>query len=175
MNNDCGVDLVDRALYETVHDYVDPVSKQKGVGALAIRMNMNAGTLQNKANPTQLDHVFNKKEIEQLILHTHDFRYLYAINEKFNHETIYLGSYDDVSDTALIECLAKIDIERGEFMTELRNALAQGEVSFDEYNILNKEGMDVVRAWLEALERLKGMRVNKFAKPNLVSADQKIS
>ena len=51
-----GIDSVDVAIYDTAHEYKDPVTKQRGIPALAERMNMNEGTLQNKVNAALPDH-----------------------------------------------------------------------------------------------------------------------
>ena len=134
---------------------------KRGVTALAKRLNVKEGTLQNKLNPTCNEHEVMLREFRNILLHTNDMQPLHALCAEFNHVAMLLVNSDDVSDVALLEHLAQIDIERGEFMQRLKQSLADGQVYQAEYDLLMKEGMDVIRAWLEALHRLEGMVVNR--------------
>lgn len=157
---DCyGLDPVDAAVYESTHDYKDSVTGQRGVAALAVRMDANEGTLQNKINPACGTHELTLKEFRKILLHTNDMRPLHALCAEFKHVAMPLMTSDDVSDAALLELLTEVDIEKAEFLKELQRVLADGQVYRAEYERLSAECMDWVRAILKTLDRLQGMVV----------------
>jgi hypothetical protein len=161
MQSNYGIDSVDLAIYEEVHSYVDPVTGQKGVAPLANRIGMNEGTLQNKVNVKNNTHHLNTDELDKVILTTHGFSILHALNTKYNHVAIKLESFDGVSDLDLINCLLNVDIENGDFRSAIKIAFEDGDLTYSEYDEIEIEAFDVIRAILVSLQRLKSMRTNK--------------
>lgn len=161
MLDNYGIDPVDAAIYNAVHKYIDPVTKKKGVAALAIRIGINEGTLQNKVNIKNSTHHLNTDELDKIILTTADFQILHALNAKYNHFAIQVNDVADFSKDDLFKAMASIDVEKGEFGSALINTIDDDVVTYEEASVIEKEGFDVVRAVIGLVQLIKSKRAHK--------------
>jgi len=142
---------VQEAFYRVVHDY--------GVQKLASRMGVSAGVLYNKANPTDSTH--HKPTLADAVLATvltGDKRILRAFASTVGEVCFPVPDLSTVSDASLIEMLARINMEGGDFFRAFHDGLAGGR-RFDakDYARIRKEGMEFIAAIAEGMERIRGM------------------
>lgn len=156
-----GIDRLGAALYDLVHDYRDPQSGQCGAPALGTRINVNPGTLGNKASPQMTGHHFNVHELRAAMLVATDFRALYALANDCHHACVPLSNEKFVADQHLLDALLKITREEGDVALAIQRALADGEITADEFRGIESEIDDVLRAILELRDRVGSLVVDK--------------
>lgn len=137
--------------YRVAHDYPG------GIPALAQRLAINAGTLQNRLNPQQEESRLGLAEAVAITLATNDSRILKAFAAACGHVAIPMPDLRRVSDTALLDLLFKRDKEMGEFAQAVAEALKDGDVTPQEMKGIRREGMEAVGAMLELINRLEGL------------------
>jgi len=145
------MDAIDQAGYELVHTFPG------GAPALAPHVNMNAGTLLNKANPSCTDHKFTVREVVAIQSFRKSYPMLYAEARVLNHICVKLGQYPDVSDVELLDLYAKYHEEIGETAGALRRALQKGQITQRDYDDIKREAFEDAQAMFELLARLKGL------------------
>jgi len=145
------MDPIDSAGYALVHDYPG------GAPALAPRVNMNAGTLANKANP-HCEHQFTVREVLAI-------QALRGITTMIDAEARALGGvfvpledYSGTSDVELLDLYAAYHAEIGETAEAIRDSLAGGEVTREAYERVEREFYEDVQAGFAFLARLRALR-----------------
>ena len=150
------IGAIDRAVYETVHRYVDPVSRQRGAVALATRLGLQPGTLSNKANPLQEAHQLNLRESIPLQLAADDFTILHAFASALGHCAYRLPLEDKPQgDIELLNAYTDFHARVGDKANALRRALIDGNVSRAELSDIRKHMDGAIRAGLQLLARLE--------------------
>ena len=147
------IGALDRAVYETVHGYVDPRTGQRGAVALAPKLGMQPGTLSNKANPLQ-EHQLTLRESIPLQLSAWDFQILKAYARELGH-AVYALPTPHVSDIELLDQYAAFHAAVGEKAEALRNALADGRVVPAEVQEVKRALYEVVASGLAVVTRLE--------------------
>lgn len=148
---------LDEAVYQTVHEYVDPRGRAKGAVALAPRVGMNPGTLSNKANPLQDTAQLTLAEAVTIQTVAQDFRILHALAAALDHCAYRLPAPVPVSDVALLDSYADMHAALGRKATALRRVLEDGRVTPAEVNELRQLLDDAIRSGLQLLSRLEGL------------------
>lgn len=147
---------VETAIYETVNGYVDRASRQRGATALAPKVGMLPATLSNKANPLQ-DHQLTLRESIPLQLVADDYRILFAYNQALQHVAYKLPANPDVSDVELLNQYAEMHAGLGELAREIRDALADGDITQEEVQTIRAAFDASARAGLGLLARLEAL------------------
>jgi hypothetical protein len=151
-------DGLDRAVYDTVHGYVDPATRQRGAVGLAPRINLQPGTLSNKANPTMETHQLSLRESVPVQLQANDFRILQAYSLLLGHVCYQLPAADaKASDVELLDQYAQFHSAVGEKATAIRTALADGDISPAEMTDIRARFEAMVRCGLGLLSRLEAL------------------
>jgi hypothetical protein len=148
------VDLIDDAAYRLVHEFRD--GPRSGAPALAPLVNMNAGTLLNKANPHQ-EHQFTVREIVAIESATGRSLMLQAHATLLGFTVIPLGDFDSTSDVELLSLYANYHAEVGDVATAVRRALNDKRISRREYERIRREFMEATQAGMEFLARLEAI------------------
>ena len=141
---------VNDAVYRVVHDF--------GVEALARRTGTAAGTIYNKASPTDAGH--HKPTLADALIWsqiTGDYRIAQAFCHCLGGAFIPLHGLSKHSDSALLDLVLQHDSETGDFAGALRAALDDGRITPREFATLNREGREAIAALLELLARLEDM------------------
>lgn len=147
---------LDSAIYETVNGFVDPVTKGRGATALAPRLNIAAGTLSNKANPTQ-EHQLGLRESLSLQLATMNFEILYAYNAALGHVGFRLPDAESFGDVELLDTYCELHAHVGRLAMEIRNALVDQAITREEVRAIRLAFDRLVRAGLGVINRIEGL------------------
>ena len=149
---------VELAIYNTVHDFRR--GECRGAAGLAELLGRNPGTFANKANPAMLNHHFTGPELIAIMNQAQDYRILHAVAHACHHSCIDLGDFCHLSDMALLDAYAHMHSEIGETAGAIRAAIADGEITRQEFNEIDREFMEDIRAMLELRARLQTLAVD---------------
>ena len=134
------------------------IAKDFGVPRLAARMGAPVHSLYNKLNPTDSHHKLSASDLLQITAITGDCRLIHAFAHTFNH--VAFEAPEEIartSDEALLDLLCRISGHAGAWHSDLRTALADGEISGREFKELKREGLMWMAAIAETLARLEGI------------------
>jgi hypothetical protein len=128
-----------------------------GVERLAPLMGYRPGTLYNKADASDDSH--NQPTLRDVLLVTQitgDMRVLDALCETFGRAAYDCASHEGTSDDALLELLANLGAESGEFHRELASGLKERRFTEAQLRRIRGEAFDVVSALMTLVHRLEG-------------------
>lgn len=148
---------LDSAVYDTVHGYRDPATRQRGAVALAPRLGMPAGTLSNKANPTMPEHKLGLAESAAVQVAADDFQILHAYAAALRHCAWALPLPSNVGDVDLLDAYAAVNEYCGHKAKAIREALSDHRVTREEVAKIRECFDDEVRAGLELMSRLEAL------------------
>lgn len=129
-----------------------------GVAELAKAMGVKPGTLYNKADAD--DDTHHQPTLRDVVLATEltgDMRVLDALDEQFGRAAFDVHPMAHVSDEALLELLAKLGSESGQFHTVLHRALIGKTFTVADLNCIRAEAFDMVSALMTLVKRLEGL------------------
>jgi hypothetical protein len=129
-----------------------------GVAKLAREMGTKPGTLYNKADADDDSH--NQPTLRDVVLATRltdDMRVLDALEEMFGRAAFDVSEMALKSDEALLELIACLGKESGEFHGALHQALLQRKFSPADLNRIRAEAFDMVSALMTVVSRLEGL------------------
>lgn len=141
-----------------VYAWVDPITRDHGVEAVAARMGMPAGTLYNKLNLHEEN--YNKLSVRDLIqicTITGAVAIVQSFCRSFGCVCFPVPNLSGVTDEALLELITNIGAEGGDFYRAVNAALARKHCAAKDIAIVHKEGMEFIGAIAEAMERTKGL------------------
>lgn len=141
---------VSDAVYRVVHDY--------GAQRLAALTGTPAGTILNKANPNDSSH--HKPTLADGIiwsLLSQDYRIAHAFAQTLGGVFVPLHEQMQQSDAALLDLILERDEALGEYAKSMKESLADGTITRDEFDDLKRDMYMVVTACLTLLARLEGM------------------
>lgn len=117
--------------------------------------------LSNKLNPNCERHQLTLNESLRLQQVTADYRILYAEARALNHVCLPVDASDlGASDMELLNLWADCIKEEGETAGEIRQALDDGQITFDEFSRINREIFEDITARLKLLERIRSLVVD---------------
>ncbi len=148
-------DELDEAIYRTVHEYRD--GNRAGAVALAPRINMNAGTLSNKANPGMEQHQLTLRESIPLQLATGRTDIAAAYAQALGGVYVPLGDFSGTSDTELLNIWAGMDEQDGRMAGAAREVLEDGRVTREELRRLKREVWRSIQVRLEFYHRMEAI------------------
>lgn len=128
-----------------------------GVDKLAPLMGLRPGTLYNKADAGDDSH--NQPSLRDVVMVTQitgDMRVLDSLNETFNRAAFDCSESKGTSDAELLELLADLGAETGEFHTELAEGLREQRFTRGRFNAIRAEAMDIVSALMTLTHRIEG-------------------
>lgn len=149
-------DPLDKAAYDTVHDYKNPRTGKKGAVGLGQVVGMPHSTLQNKVNPAMELQYLGLKEARALMLASGDHRILHQLAQDLGEACFPLPTSDFVGDLDVLEALTKWQAEIGETAQKLRDIYADGSVDAEEVEELRREGIEDFEKFLALLDVVKG-------------------
>lgn len=129
-----------------------------GVPELALQMGLKPGTLYNKADADEETH--HQPTLRDVLLATRltkDMRVLDSLDEQFGRSAYDMTRHGLVSDEALLELLAKLGAEAGEFHGALHAALIDKAFTPMEMVQIRAEAFDMVSALMTLVVRLEGL------------------
>lgn len=144
-------DPIETAAYDLVHDYPG------GAKRMAAKVNMNAGTLQHKVNPSMETHHLTLKESVSLMFVSRDFRLLHAICHELGHACLCAGEYKDMADAEFLNHFSHAVSEFGEMAAAINKALDDGKITPAEIRAVRKETLEAIAALASIPARLEGM------------------
>lgn len=149
------IDALDQAIHDTVHQYRAPDGRV-GAVALAARVGMNAGTLNNKAYPGH-DGQLTLRESIPIQRQADDFRILAAYAAELDHGVIPLGDFSDCSDMQLLNLYASYHADIGETAAAVRDAIEADSLTRDHVRTVRRELVEDMQAGLAMLARLEAL------------------
>lgn len=142
---------VEDAAYRLVHGY------RGGAQALAARVGMHPGTLNNKANPGQAGARLSIVEAVTLQLAANRFDILEAEAALCGFALVRLPDNVGVSDSELLNLYAMWHAEIGDVAECVMRTLGDGRVTPAELQGVKQEFHEQVAAGFEFLRRLEGL------------------
>lgn len=155
-------DSLEDAVYNTIHDYRD--GKKSGPGALAPKVNMNAGTLNNKADPAMFTHQLTLRESIPIQREANNFSIAQAYCMELNGVFVQIHQIDNVSDSALLDIWAKLQEKEGEFAKVVREALDDGNIQHDEMKKIREATQQRLSTLLELVKRLESIHFQSVSR-----------
>lgn len=143
------------AVFHTVRGFRD--GKSRGARALARHVDLNPGTLANKANPGFPDQELTLTEAAAVMRHTRDYRILQALCMSLDHVAHPLPDFSQCSDSALLDLWAGYCAKQGEHAATVRTALADGVVTRKELGDIRDAMQWAMAAGLEFFSRMEGL------------------
>lgn len=144
-------DPIEQAIYGLIHE------QKGGATRLASLVNMNPGTLANKANPGMENHHLTVKEAVAIQNTTRDFRILAAEAAALNHAIVPIGDYEGVSDLEILTAYANYHSDIGETSAIIADALNDSRITREEYQAVKSEFYKATRTGLEFLNRMEAL------------------
>ena len=151
------VDPLDVAIYETVHEYVNPKTGKKGAVGLAPVVDMHASTLQNKSNPTEQFAHMTVREARKVMHATGNNRILHQLAADLGEACVPLPTIEFAADMDLLEAWAEWQNDVAKTITALRDAIADKKVTMDEVGKVRIELIKDFEKGLSIVDVLKGM------------------
>jgi len=130
------IDALDQAIYDTIHGFAAP-GGERGATALAARVGMNAGTLNNKAYPGH-DSQLTLRESVPVQRETRCYQILHTY-------------------AALLDLFCDYHAEVGEVSGSVRDCLADGRVTREELRVVQQRFIRAAKAGMEFLSRLEAI------------------
>lgn len=143
--------VIQQAIYSLVHEH------KGGAAQLAPQVNMNPGTLANKANPSMKNHHLTVEEAVAIQKAKQDFRLLAAEAAALNHAIVPLGNFEGVSDIEILTAYANYHSEIGQTSIVIAEALNDIRITRDEYLAVHQEFFEAVSTGLEFLNRMEAL------------------
>jgi len=156
-------DSLDDAIYKTIHNFKD--GKKSGPGALAPKINMNAGTLNNKADPGCETHHLTLRESIPIQRTASDFSIAQSYCMELGGVFIQLQMIDYVSDSALLDIWATLIEKEGEFAKAVRESLEDGKIKHDEMKQIRDSAQQRISTLLEMVKRLESIHIQTVGEP----------
>lgn len=144
-------DSLDEAIYGLIHD------QKGGASRLAPLVNMNPGTLANKANPAMENHHLTVKEAVAIQNTTQDFRLLAAEALVLNHAIVPLGNFEGVSDLEILTAYANYHSEIGTTSRVVAEVMNDQRVTRQEFKAVRANFFKATSTGLEFLNRLEAL------------------
>jgi len=144
-------DSIETTMYDMVHDFPG------GAAALAAKSNMNAGTLQHKANPSMETHHMTLKEAVTLMFVTNDFRLLHAVSNALGHHCVSAEPCSGVADIEFLNHFALAMKEVGDMAKAINEAFEDQKITPEEVKAVHRETLEAIAALSKLPARLKGM------------------
>lgn len=129
-----------------------------GVPELAKQMAMKPGVLYNKADADAETH--HQPTLRDVVLATRltgDMRVLDSLDASFGRVGFDVTHKAEVSDAALLELLARLGKESGQFHAALGAALADPAFTRESLHEIRAEAFEVVAALMTLVARLEGL------------------
>lgn len=155
MDMDDVIDPLDKAAYDTVHDYTNPRTGKKGAVGLGPVVGMPHSTLQNKVNPSMDFQHLTLKESRTLMLATGDHRMLRQLARDLGEACVPLPSLDVVGDLDVLEALTEWQAETGETAQKVRDIYADKRIELGEVEELRRELIEDFEKGLALLDRIR--------------------
>jgi len=141
-------DTIKTAIYDTAHNYPG------GLKALAAKMGVRAGTLNNKCDPAMEGHVLNIEDLWKMMAITGNIKVLVMLAGEMRHVIMEIKSYPDVSDIELLNSWAEWQAERGETEQAISDALNNQKITKSELDRIKSEMFEDFQKELALLQRL---------------------
>lgn len=140
------------AAYHTVHDYPG------GSESLGPRVDISAAVLRNKVNPNNTTHHLTLAEAQRIAAMTGDHRMLQA----WAHAEGYLlvkapAAGAESSDAAVLEQVASMLMDQGQFAASINAALADGDVNQAEMQEITAAAQKFMTSIVNIKQRMSGM------------------
>lgn len=148
------------AFHHVVHDYPGSVA------ALAPRIGRGEQVLRNKATLDRPDGEPRSAEptlsdVSRVNRATRDLRVIEALAAELDAVVVRLPDLSAVGDDALLDLVLTSSKEYGDSCSALREALADGEIDRLEFDRIERETLESVRAQLEVLDRVRSLVVDR--------------
>jgi hypothetical protein len=147
-----------RATAPNVFEAFRRVVYSYGVERLAAVTGQRPGTLYNKADAD--DHTHNQptlRDVLQVTQATGDMAILDALDETFGRAAYNTAQHENTSDEALLELMANLGSESGQFHSAIAHGLRSRRFSAEHMREIRGEGFDLISAVMVLMHRLEGL------------------
>lgn len=140
-------------LFDTIHEVAH--SYPGGVEALALRMGKNPGTLRKKLLPNVDTHELTVQELRTMVAFTDTDKIAQAFAADRGLMCISMPDFDGLSDTEILDLFLDLQAQQGNWANEIRKAMSNGEIDFDEMAGIRKEYNEFIVAAAKVMNRLE--------------------
>lgn len=144
-------DSIDTAMYDMVHSYPG------GAVKLSAKVNMNAGTLNNKINPAMESHHLTLKEAVNLMNTTQNFQLLHAVCQELGFACVPVDHLEGVSDVEFLTMYTVAMKEVGDLSNAIHHAFSDGIISSGNVKQVKRETLQAMAALAELPARIAAM------------------
>lgn len=146
---------IQAAAWQTVHQYKDPKSGQRGAAVLGPKLGKSANSLSNEVNPDVGTHKPGLEDSITLQLITGDFQVLRAYANALHHVAIPLPDFETVSDVELLNQFAAWPAALGRTCQEIHSSLEDGRVDPIELRMVKARGFAHIAKFFQFLQRME--------------------
>lgn len=139
------------AFHETIH------GAPGGCEALAVRLNMSAAVLRNKANPSCAGNKVTLEDADRVMGLTGNCAVLDALAANHGRVCVQVEQGGTASDLAVLEIMTKCWATNGDFGAEVNRALEDGRIDRREIASIKAAVLRANQAMQQLVTRLEGM------------------
>ena len=155
MTTGYAADAIDEAIHNTVHNYTDPDTQDKGLAAFARRTKRNVATLYKKVDPYTDTHLININELRLIMFETKNYSILEALAAECGYGAHPLPR-TEVSEQkrGILDCVLNAAAEGGEACQVISESLADGKITAKESEKCSSEINDQINALIGLREKI---------------------
>lgn len=140
-------------MMDTIHEIAK--TYPGGIEALTHRMGKNPGTLRKKLLPNVDTHELTVNELRTIV----DFANTDKIAQAFAADRglvcIGMPDFESLSDKEILDLFLDLQAQQGAWVNEIRKAMQNGEIDWDELIAIRKEYSEFITAAAEVMNRLQ--------------------
>ncbi|UJP04419.1 MAG: phage regulatory CII family protein [Nitrosomonas sp.] len=140
-------------LFDTIHEVAH--SYPGGVEALAGRMGKNPGTLRKKLLPNEVTHELTVRELRTIVDYVDTDKIARAFAADRGLMCISMPDYEGLSDKEILDLFLDLQAQQGAWANEIREAMQNGEIDWNELMSIRKEYNKFIAAAAEVMNRLE--------------------
>ncbi len=140
------------AIYHAAHNYPG------GIPALAARMDVNSGTLQNKVNPNFPTAHSTLKDLEAIVTFTQSPMPAAALAVLCGHAVIPVIPIAGASDMEVLESITRLANEFGDVCRSVHEAVSDRRVTRREVHEVERQAQELIGAVQAVLARMRSLQ-----------------
>lgn len=140
---------IKKLIHRVAHKY------SGGLVQLAADMGINYNTLKSKVNHSIDTHYFSGDELALLadLADTNEIAEYFA--DRRGLICIHKPDFDGISDAALLDLFLSLQSQQGEWANEIKEAMSNGDVDFDQIINIRKKHTQFIVASAEIMSRIE--------------------
>ncbi len=143
--------------FEPLEEACKQLAANGGIEQIALVTGKRPKVIYNQLNPNQVTHKLGLFESAGYQRIAGDFSILRAYAALLNHTVFPVGELGMVSDVELLNLYSDWNKELGDVHGAISKAFCDYKITRDEFNKVQKEGMEAIQKYFEFLRRLEAV------------------